>query len=234
MVDHDRLTKVWRLELLCRKYKAEIKDWEEKIEARAQSIRQSQINIRQADQQHEDLEKQLQRWDKDIQTLERRIALVEKGIQSGSMQDLDQAQAQIHTFREQIDTLELSYLEGLEKQEALRFQQAVDRDRIKIHRQFLTEHTDAFGQIRLTLEDKIDRCVTESEGLLVQMNPKISNLYRLMLPKKERPVVGVSNGACGGCYLDLPTELAWTAVHRNQVVRCPTCGVFLLPVEIVV
>lgn len=178
------------------------------------------------------IEAQLAAWETELKTLERRIGLVEQGIQRGSMQDLEQAQAQISGFREKVDEIELAYLEGLEEQERIRFNQAMGRDTIKATEQMLTAEQAQFAPIRTVMMTELSDIQSRTADLLHMMNPTVAGRYRLMLTKIEKPVVGVVMGrVCGGCYMELPTELAWTATQRDLIVHCPTCGVFLLPEE---
>lgn len=232
MNDHQRLTEIWRLELKARALNGEIRRWEALIQQRSDTIRDAHLQIQTGDQDHADMAAQLLVWEQDMATLERRIGLVERGIQTGSMQDLDQAQAQIAGFREKMDEIEMTYLEGLESQDQIRFKQAMARDTIQATQRMLTSETDQFATIRGVLEPELEAVQDTSEGLLNAMNPTVATRYRLMLEKIPKPVAGVINSACGGCYMDLPTELAWTATQRDLIVHCPTCGVFLLPEEL--
>ena len=232
MNDHQRLTEIWRLELKMRALQGEIKRWEMLLKQRSDTIRDAHLQIQTGEQDHADMGAQLLMWEQEMATLERRIGLVERGIQTGSMQDLEQAQAQIAEFREKVDETEMNYLEGLEFQDQVRFKQAMARDTIQATQRMLTSETEQFERIRSELEPQLESVQDTSERLLNVMNPTVATRYRLMLEKISKPVAGVVNSACGGCYMDLPTELAWTATQRDLIVHCPTCGVFLLPEEL--
>ena len=234
MNDHQRLITVWRLELKARVVKGELKRWQSSIQDRVNTIHQEKTSIHQADIRYDALSEQLQRWDVDLETLARRVKLVEEGIQKGHFQDLDQTQSQIVEYTTKVDQIETEYLETLEIQERLRFSQALSRDKIKYTQQALSSTTEQYEVVRLDGETQLDVIFQETERLLEQMNPKVSSLYRLMVIKKERAVVGVVDGACGGCFLNLPTELLWTAVHRSTICHCPNCSVFLIPEDIAI
>jgi predicted nucleic acid-binding Zn-ribbon protein len=234
MNDHQRLITVWRLELKARVVKGELNRWQSSIQERVNTIHLAKTSIHQADIRHDELSEQLERWDDDLKTLARRVKLVEEGIQKGHFQDLDQAQSQIVEYKTKSDQLETHYLETLETQERLRFSQALSRDKIKYTQQILSSTTEQYEVVRLESETQLDAIFNETERLLEQMNPKVSSLYRLMVVKKDRAVVGVVDGACGGCFLNLPTELLWTAVHRSTICHCPNCSVFLIPEDIAI
>ena len=232
MNDHQRLITVWRLELKARVVKGELNRWQASIQDRVNTIHKEKTSIHQVDIRHDELSEQLQRWDVDLETLARRVKLVEEGIQKGHFQDLDQAQSQIVEYKTKADQIETDYLETLETQERLRFSQALSRDKIKYTQQVLSSTTEQYEVVRLDGETQLDAIFQETERLLEQMNPKVSNLYRLMVVKKDRPIVGVVDGACGGCFLNLPTKLLWAAVHRSTICHCPNCSVFLIPEDI--
>jgi uncharacterized protein len=232
MNDHQRLIKVWRLELDARVVKAEQNRWQQSIQGRSDTIHKEKCRIHQADLQHDELSEQLRLWDVELQAVARRIQLVDDGIQHGHFQDLDQAQAQIVGYKAKTDQIETEYLQTLDVQETLRFSQAMYRDTIKVTQQILASSIEKYEGIRLHSETRLNEIAVVSEALLEQINPKVSSLYRLMIVKKERPVVGVIDGACGGCFLNLPTELLWKAVYRSTICHCPNCHVFLIPENI--
>ena len=109
----------------------------------------------------------------------------------GNLQDPIAAERQVAQFQARIDDLETQYLEALEKQEALELEEGIQQDNILNHQKQTLRITDALETIRPPTLDRLAVLEAESEALLEQMNPSVSNLYRLMNAKKERAVAGV-------------------------------------------
>ena len=174
----------------------------------------------------------MQNWDKDIESLHKRIELVNQSVQMGNLQDPMAAERQIAQFQARVDEIETQYLEALDEQEQLDLQEGIEQDNILNHQKQTLRITDSLERLRPPTEDRLDIIGAETEALLDMMNPSVANLYRLMNAKLERAVAGVRNDSCGGCYMKLPTELLWTALHRSTICHCPYCSVFLIPEEL--
>ena len=231
MNDHQRLLRIWIFELNSRQIREELGRWNGLLQRRSDKIRQCHLDIKDHQTVIDDLDSTFPKWDDDLKKLDRRVKLVEDGIQSGLMQNLEQAQLQIDEFKLRKESLEEQYLNAMETQESLSHQQLLSKDTIKATRQMLTKESDQFALIQPNLDNELDEINEQSESLLSQMNPAVSKLYRLMLPAKPRAVAGVVKNTCGACVRNLPTELHWVATQRETICHCPFCRVFLLPEE---
>lgn len=232
VTDHARLIQVWKLELESRDLRSTLKGYEDRIAQRADAIHQCKVRIAQGNTRTEELNTAISGWDKDIETLHKRIELVNQSVQLGHVQDPAGAERQIAQFQDRIDSIEEQYLEALEEQDHLELQEGIEQDNILNHQKQTLKITDALETIRPPTLDRLELIEAETEGLLDRMNLRVSNLYRLMNTKLERAVAGVRNDSCGACFMKLPTELLWTALHRSTICHCPYCSVFLIPEEL--
>ena len=232
VTDHARLIAVWKKELESRKLRSTLQEYEARLAKRAASIHQCKIRIAQGQSRIEQLHQALLDWDGKIEKLHNRIDLVHQSVQMGSLQDPIAAERQIAQFQARIDDLETQYLEALEEQEALELEAGIQQDNILNHQKQTLRITDALETIRPPTLDRLAVLEAESEALLEKMNPSVSSLYRLMNAKKDRAVAGVHTDSCGACFMKLPTELLWTALHRSTICHCPYCSVFLIPEDL--
>ena len=232
VTDHSRLIEVWKRELESRRLRSILQDHTDRIAKRATAIHQCKIRISAGKTRIEELTQSMQIWDAEIETLHRRVALVNQSFQMGNLQDPAAAQRQIAQFESRIDAIETQYLDALEEQEKLDLQEGIEQDNILNHQKQTLRITDSLESIRPSTEDRLHILESESAAILDMMKPSVANLYRLMNVKVERAVAGVRNDSCGACFMKLPTELLWTALHRSTICHCPYCSVFLIPEEI--
>ena len=232
VTDHSRLIEVWKRELESRKLRSTLKDHTDRIAKRTEAIHQCKVRIAQGKSRIKELHQKILGWETDIEKLHNRIELVHQSVQMGNVQDPTAAEVQIAQFQDRIDALETQYLEALEAQEALELEEGIQQDNILNHQKQTLRITDALESIRPSTLDRLGVLETESEALLDKMNLSVSNLYRLMNAKLDRAVAGVHNDSCGACFMRLPTELLWTALHRSTICHCPYCSVFLIPEEL--
>ena len=229
MVDHDRLIQVWKLELERRSLANAMQNLEDKISDRSKKIHLCKQRRFDAGTRIREIESLIPQWEKQLEVLHKRIALVEQSVQRGQLQDADSANQQIERFQVEISNIETQYLEGLEEQDKLDLQRALEMENIALHQAKIVALSQELSLLRAPSMDRVEVIEVETNRLLSMMNPSVANRYRLANSKKERAVEAVLGDSCGGCRLTLPTELCWTALHRSTICHCPNCGVFLIP-----
>ena len=165
----------------------------------------------------------MQNWDKDIESLHKRIALVNQSVQMGNLQDPMAAERQIAQFQARVDEIETQYLEALDEQEQLDLQEGIEQDNILNHQKHSLRITDSLERFRPPTEHPWTSSGQKRKHL--EMMNQMFNLYRLMNAKLDRAVAGVHNDSCGACFMKLPTELLWKALHRSTICHCPYCSV---------
>ena len=52
----------------------------------------------------------------------------------------------------------------------------------------------------------------------------LSRYDRLLQRKRNKVVVGVNRGVCGGCHMSLPTQTQVQCKAQKEIVNCPNCG----------
>lgn len=85
----------------------------------------------------------------------------------------------------------------------------------------LDSETKQAAARRTELAAAIDRCLS--------MLPEAVRRHAVRMRRNGGPaVVRVESGACGGCFVQLPAQLAIDAEKGRSVVRCPECARFVV------
>ncbi len=66
-------------------------------------------------------------------------------------------------------------------------------------------------------------------SLVRRVGKEVYRHYKILMERYgDRPVVPVISGYCGGCFMQVPTQLM---TKKNEIVKCPNCGRFLYWVD---
>lgn len=162
--------------------------------------------------------------EREIQALE--ADLLDRKKQMSNIRDereLKAMQHQLASIEARIEELESRALEQLEKVDQL--EEAAeearrDRDRREAKRSLeISEHEVVDAQATAA-EPEI---VGEIERLM-GMLPERERRHILRLKKQfPQTVVRVEGTCCGGCFMQLPAQLAGDAERGTALVRCPSC-----------
>jgi predicted nucleic acid-binding Zn-ribbon protein len=113
-------------------------------------------------------------------------------------------------------------------------------DEVEEARKFVTEKSGAlkeeeeavetdikvFDERASELEQEIESCRAEREEAAEGMNPEWMSYYvRVMEHRKDRALVPLESGVCGGCHMTLPPSLHHATRRRDEeMVVCNYCG----------
>ncbi len=75
------------------------------------------------------------------------------------------------------------------------------------------------------LQKELDALKAERQGMASGIEAKWLAIYeRIMAKKKDRALVEVTNGVCGGCHMSLPPFQKHEARKRTDIITCTFCG----------
>ena len=148
-------------------------------------------------------EQQMQlKSNKDFRTMEEEILAAEKGIRK-------------------IEDQMLEIMEGVEAAHAVVHQREKD---LKSEEESVKREVTAIEQRGLELRAELDRVQQNRAALAAEIDPtRLLEYERIMHNKKDRALVAVENGACGGCHMKLPPYLCHEARKQTDVVLCEFC-----------
>lgn len=122
---------------------------------------------------------------------------------------------QILLIMESLDKLVL-----LEKEERKALQ-IVERDSLEKQKSIEQEGREA--------ETKTEELKKAKQNLLANLPKDILSLYdKIGRARNGTAAVAVKNGACGGCYGNLPTQLLNRIKDMDRIITCENCGRILI------
>jgi uncharacterized protein len=148
-------------------------------------------------------EQQMQlKSNKDFRTMEEEILAAEKGIRK-------------------IEDQMLEMMEGVEAAHAVVRQREKD---LKTEEDSVKREVAAIEQRGLELREEMARVQQNRATLAAEIDPtRLQEYERIMHNKKDRALVAVENGTCGGCHMKLPPYLCHEAKKQTDVVLCEFC-----------
>lgn len=137
-----------------------------------------------------------QAFTKEIEEMRRRSSeFEEQGL--AILAQEEEAQAEIQRLKEMIEQ---------EKQRV-----AQTRERLEAERATLHDALQLTGQARATLVERLQ--------------PRVRVRYeRILKSKGDMAVVAVANGACGGCFYQLPPQKLTEVKKGHTLILCEGCG----------
>jgi predicted nucleic acid-binding Zn-ribbon protein len=170
------------------------------------------------DKQRRQLESTIAEEQNNLQKAQRKLLEVKTNKEYSAML------AEIEAFKQKISghedaVLHIMELSDLRKQEL----QELER-RVKEAEQMLTDgrrrNELELSVLRKTLAER--QRLREETGL--QLERPVMELYvRLLNSRKGLAVVGIKNGACQGCFLNLPPQLVQEVRRNDRVLTCSHC-----------
>lgn len=77
----------------------------------------------------------------------------------------------------------------------------------------------------LELQKELDAMKAERQSLSAGIDSRWLAVYeRIWAKKKDRALVEVTDGICGGCHMSLPPTLKHEARKRAEIITCTYCG----------
>lgn len=75
------------------------------------------------------------------------------------------------------------------------------------------------------LQKELDALKAERQALAVGVDSRWLTIYeRIMAKKKDKALVEVTDGVCGGCHMSLPPYQKHEARKRADIITCTFCG----------
>jgi uncharacterized protein len=121
----------------------------------------------------------------------------------------------------QVEDRELSAMEALEKAraEADAKKTALDAEDVLV-RKDVADLDERLGSLEKRLKDLKDMRAKVAVGV----DPEWLRTYERILTRRDRAVVPLQQGMCGGCHMSQPPTIIHQARRRTTLVSCLQCG----------
>ena len=168
----------------------------------------------------------LKGFDLEIETRRERIKKLL--IEQGSLKTNKEYQAmtlQIRAVEQEIARLEDQVLLAWETMEALAAECKARENALRTEEERVQRDVRSLDERAALLQKEQEGLRAERAALATTIEADWLAAYeQIMANKKDRAVVRVEDGVCGGCHMTLPPYLKHEARKRNERVFCTFCG----------
>jgi predicted nucleic acid-binding Zn-ribbon protein len=192
-------------------------------------IQEGEAELASASSRVEATGKDLRRLEREVQDLEAKIDQKRQHLDLiRDNKEYRALQAEISALADGLDAKETEVLQVLERIET--DQQQVDR----LEKELAAQREERSTQ-RANRQKRVSATRSQHEELVHEIKTVTSQLQAEIVTTLDRirakaglPVVWLDGEACGGCHAHFPTQTALGIAQGNLVVRCQTCGRFVV------
>jgi predicted nucleic acid-binding Zn-ribbon protein len=164
----------------------------------------------------------------DLEIESRREKIKKLLMEQGSLKSNKEYQAmtsQIRSVEQEISKIEDQILGVWDMAEAHASEVKARESDLKGEDSVVQQDVRSLDQRMLELQTELDGLKAERQRLTVGIDEKWLAIYeRIMAKKKDRALVEVTNGVCGGCHMSLPPYQKHEAKKRSDIITCTFCG----------
>lgn len=134
---------------------------------------------------------------------------------------------EIDTCKKQISDLEDQQLELMEEAEELNAKLAGIKVECAKLKADVQQQIEGLGDREKELDSQLEELKSDRADLAAAVeasDPSALSKYERLLKQKDRPVVEVTHGICGGCRLKLPPQEVVSSAGGSEIVTCPNCA----------
>jgi predicted nucleic acid-binding Zn-ribbon protein len=135
---------------------------------------------------------------------------------------------EIRTLENRLDRLEDQTINLLDKQELIKTEAEDSRNESRAHGAKSKTKQEAMAADNTVLSQRTLHINRELERLVSMLPPSESRAVIRLREKLDQAVVHHHEGACQGCFNQLPQQQAIQVDLGRAVVRCPSCMRFLV------
>jgi predicted nucleic acid-binding Zn-ribbon protein len=135
-------------------------------------------------------------------------------------------EAEIEAVEAEIRKIEDQELELMEQVEAARAGVAQKKADLDVEEQAVQADVRVLQERAGEIEQELARCRAEREIAVTDVAPDwLAHYERLMVRGRDRALVALEGGVCGGCHMKLPPSFHHaTRRHDNEMVVCEYCS----------
>ena len=172
------------------------------------------------------LEIQRKEMELEVQTLKQRIERYSlQQFQTKKNEEYRALSHEIETCQKSIHEIEDRELEVMEQAEAAQKALALTTKTATAIRKIADEELAAMAARESNLEQQLATLEADREQVAAAVDPSARVHYeRLLRGKGRNVVVGITNGVCGGCHMQLQRQWVVACKSEKEITDCPSCG----------
>lgn len=225
MSEIDKLLALQEIDCLIRDMEQELKDIPERQELERQRLDEHQKEVDRAEENLRVKQAQLKELELEVDAQQEKITkLRQQQLEIKTNKEFKAIEHEIAGHGEAIKGLEDRELALMEEAELL-------QDSLKEKRADLTEEKSAVerdvsawsgrsAELKANLESKRAERAAAAGGI----DPEWLASYERIFERKDKALVALTDGFCGGCHMQQPPYVVHDTRKRDSIVLCGTCG----------
>ncbi len=135
---------------------------------------------------------------------------------------------EISQLKQRVDRLEDETIDLLDKQEKLVSEASDSRNESRVHGTKSKAKQAAMASDSIDLSQQTKHIQVDLERLVSMLPPSEARILLRLRDKLDQAVVHHHEGACQGCFSQLPQQQAIVVDSGRTIVRCPSCMRFIV------
>ncbi len=135
---------------------------------------------------------------------------------------------EISTLKQRLDRLENETINLLDKQDLLKSEATESQSESRVHGTKSRAKQEAMASDSATLSRKTKHIQEDMQRLISMLPPGEGRAVIRLREKLDQAIVHHHEGACQGCFHQLPQQQALSVDGGRTIVRCPSCMRFMV------
>lgn len=120
-----------------------------------------------------------------------------------------------------LEDRELGVMEEAEQENSVIEQNGAD---LKTQETAVRGEMSAMDERFRAIENEIKEIEAKRDDVAKDVNPQWLERYNTIFSRRDRALVPVENGVCGGCHMKLPPQVVHNSRKRVEIISCDYCG----------
>lgn len=219
LVLQDRDQKIMRLEEELARVEPERNALLGNADSSKNALDQARKAAQQVESQRKDLELEVEAKKKQIDRY------ASQQLETRKNEEYQALSKEIENCKTAIESLEDQELELMEAYD-VKLKEVAEADKVAKDAQARADEQVALlGEREINQKKEKGEVEAERAELASKVDEAVLSKYdRLLQRKRNKVVVGVNRGVCGGCHMSLPTQTQVQCKAQKEIVNCPNCG----------
>jgi predicted nucleic acid-binding Zn-ribbon protein len=221
----DRLLAVQDLDCRLRDLRREMADIPARQQEERSRLAEHEANVAEAEQALKAEQANIKQLEVEIESRREKIAkLRQQQMQLKSNDEFRAMEHQIASVGKEIGELEDSELVLMESVEGARGVVAERRRELGAEAAAVEEDVDLLNQRLAAIREEAAGLEQQRAGAVDGIDAEWLTRYERILERRDRAIVALEGGVCGGCHMKLPPSVLQNVKRSEGMVACEHCG----------
>lgn len=133
-------------------------------------------------------------------------------------------ETEIKTAQDQISRLEDRQIEYMEEVEAARQAVSRSKEELKDEENLVGQDVKRLDARLVEITDRLKALKADRQQAASSVDGEWLARYQHVMTRRDRALVPVQDGVCGGCHMQLPPSVIHRSRRQSEIVACEFCG----------